>query len=570
MSSALPKTSELPSTWDLEIDVVAVGSGAAGLASAITAHDHGVSAVVLERSAQVGGVTAYSFGQVWISGNHYASELGIVDSVDSGYRYIKQLGMGYSDDTALLNHVVNAPVALRYFEKEIALRMRVVRKLPDYYWPQPNSLPEGRYLEVLPFAAKTLGSWQTKTRVSPLVPYGLTHVDIFGNGGPAKILQWDFSVMAERLEKDLRCLGPGLACYFVKGALDRGIPMYTDTAVDALISDGRRIIGVRARKDDRDFFVKADRGVVLATGAYERNEEYTRTLGQQIDLKSMLMATVDGVHLRLAGKMGAKIARVPDLTMLGYHIPGEEQEGDFPLWRNAMTDLGLPHTIVTNRAGRRFADEAFYRSICYAVDYIDGAQQIHRNFPCWAIFDSQARAKYPFGAIMPGQELPAGLGDSADTIQELAVKVGIDPRGLSDTIAAFNGFCEQGVDPDFGRGTSPWAAFMSGDPDNKPNVNLGPLSKPPFYAVRLYRLGSGGIASAGLVCDEHCRVVGWDDQPIEGLYAAGNSVARLDSGAAMQSGFSNSRGLTHGYLIGQHVAGRPSELLAREKKRMGL
>jgi 3-oxosteroid 1-dehydrogenase len=570
MSSTLPKTSEFPKKWDLETDLVAVGSGAAGLAAAITGHDHGASAVVLERSSQVGGVTAYSFGQVWIAGNHHAAALGIADSVENGYRYIKHLGMGFADDVALLNLVVHAPLALRYFEQKIDLRMRVVRKLPDYYWPQPNSVAEGRYLEVLPFAANTLGEWQRKTRVSPLVPYGLTHVDIFGNGGPAKILQWDFRVMAERLEKDLRCLGPGLACYFVKGALDRGIPLLTDTAVEELICDGHRIVGIRAKTAQGDFYVRANRGVVLASGAYEHNSEYVRTLGQQIDLKSMLMDTVDGAALRLAGKMGARIARVPDLTMLGYHIPGEEQEGDQPLWRNAMTDLGLPHTLVANRAGRRFADEAFYRSICYAVDYIDGARQVHPNFPCWAIFDSQARAKYPFGAVMPGQDLPEGLGITANTLEELATRAGIDPRGLQHTIAAFNGFCERGADPDFGRGTSPWAAFMSGDPDNKPNVNLGPVSKPPFYAVQLHRLGGGGISAAGLVCDEHCRVMGWDDRPIEGLYAGGNSAARLDSGAAMQSGLSNARGLTHGYLIGQHVAGRPSGLLAGEQHRLGL
>ena len=72
------------------------------------------------------------------------------------------------------------------------------------------------------------------------------------------------------------------------------------------------------------------------------------------------------------------------------------------------------------------------------------------------------------------------------------------------------------------------------------------------------------------MADQHCRVMGWDDKPIEGLYVAGNSQARLDNGAFMQSGITNARGLTHGYLAGRHAAGKPSDLLEKEIQRLGL
>jgi 3-oxosteroid 1-dehydrogenase len=91
----------------------------------------------------------------------------------------------------------------------------------------------------------------------------------------------------------------------------------------------------------------------------------------------------------------------------------------------------------------------------------------------------------------------------------------------------------------------------------------------PFYAVELHRMAGGGIAAAGVVADEHCRALDWDNQPIEGLYVAGNSMARLDNGAVMQSGITNARGMTHGYLAGRHAAGKPSELLRKEIKRLG-
>jgi 3-oxosteroid 1-dehydrogenase len=151
----------LPAHWDLEADVVAIGSGGGGLTAAITAHDHGSSALVLERSDQVGGVTAFSMGEVWIPGNHLALAAGIKDSAASGFNYVKRLSMGYGDDVAILNQSVHGPVALKYFEDKIGLKMCVIRDLPDYYFPQyDDSLAEGRYLEAVPFAAEALGEWQ--------------------------------------------------------------------------------------------------------------------------------------------------------------------------------------------------------------------------------------------------------------------------------------------------------------------------------------------------------------------------------------------------------------------------
>lgn len=559
----------LPGHWDMEADVVAIGSGGGGLCAAITAHDHGASALVLERSDQVGGVTAYSMGEVWIPGNHLAAALGIRDSAESGYRYVKQLSMGYGDDVAILNQAVHAPVALKYFEDRIGLKMCAIRHLPDYYYPQvEDSLAEGRCLEVLPFPAATLGEWQHKTRVSPHVPYSMTHDEIFDNGGLANMLNWDYSKMAARLENDERCAGPGLAAYFVKGVLDRNIPLLTGINVEALVYDGARVAGVRATKDGQDFFVKANRGVVIAVSSYERNPHFAKTLGHQLDPVSMVMPSIDGAHLRLAGQVGARIARVPDVSMLGFHVPGEEQEEGVPLWRGALPFLGLPHTILVNRAGKRFSNEAFYRSVYFAMDIIDGATQTHPNFPCWAVFDSQAREKYPFGSLMPGQAMPEALGATADSIEALADRIGVDVQGLVSTITTFNSYCENGSDPEFKRGTFPWGALMCGDPSRKPNANLGPLLKPPFYAVPLHRMAGGGICAAGIMADHHCRAIGWDNKPIEGLYVAGNSMARLDNGALMQSGITNARGITHGYLAGRHAAGRPSDLLEQEMRRL--
>jgi 3-oxosteroid 1-dehydrogenase len=563
--------SNLPERWDYEADVVALGSGIGGLSAAIAAHDHGASAIVLERAEQVGGVTALSLGEVWIAGNHHAAAIGVEDSPESGLRYLKRLAMGYGDDLAMLNLVTHAPVALRYFEERIGLRMEAIRNCPDYYYGTSNdAVAEGRLLECAPFKAETLGDWQARTRISPLVPYAMTHHDIFSRGGSANMAKWDYDLMAERLTRDERCLGAGLVAYFVKGVLDRDIPMHTGTNVVGLIGDGSRVIGVHAVRDGQDIYVKANKGVVIAVSSYERNPGFNKTVGSALDLESMVFSTVDGAHFRMAGPFGGRVARVPDITALGFHVPGEEDEEGKPLWRSALQPIGLPHTIVVNRAGKRFGNEAFYRDILYRIDQIDGGTQTHPNFPCWAILDSQQREKYPFATVMPGQALPDGMAVKADTLAELAGKTGIDAEALEATVARFNHYAETAEDPDFHRGSHVWSAWMCGDPYNKPHPNFGTIEKGPFYAVRLHRFGGSAIAAAGLLADHHCRAVGWDDRPIPGLYVAGNSVARMDTGATMQSGVSNARGMTHGYLAGRHAAGQPSELLQAEIARGAL
>ena len=123
---------------DLEADVVSLGSGVGGLSAAITAHDHGASALVLERADKVGGVTALSLGEVWVPGNHLEAELGIEDSPESGFRYLKRLSMGYGEDAAILNLTVHAREALKYFEENIGLEMTVIRNCPDYYYGHTN------------------------------------------------------------------------------------------------------------------------------------------------------------------------------------------------------------------------------------------------------------------------------------------------------------------------------------------------------------------------------------------------------------------------------------------------
>ena len=181
-------------------------------------------------------------------------------------------------------------------------------------------------------------------------------------------------------------------------------------------------------------------------------------------------------------------------------------------------------------------------------------RQEQPNYPPYLIFDQNYRDKYAFATYLPGMDVPEEVLARADSLGELADKLSIDAKGLEQTVARFNSFASGETDPDFGRGSYPWAAMMTGDKRQK-NPNMGPLDKPPYYGIELTPVGVG-INSVGLRTNEHGQVMHLRGHAIEGLYAAGNSAAALDTGAGYQSGVSNLRGMTWGFVAAHHATQR--------------
>jgi len=544
--------------WDLEVDVVAVGSGLGGLASAIVAHDAGKRTVVLEKSRKVGGLCAYSGGEVFLPANYLQAAAGISDSRAEGLEYLKFLAAGYADpelQNALLD---NGLEAVKYFAEKAGVKWKLVKGFPDYYYPTaPGSAKEGRYLEVELIKGHDLGDWRKKTYLSPHVPIGITHDELFAWGGFTNVMQWDFAVLGQRMTEDYRGFGPGMMAYFVKAALvDRKIPAHTETAVRELIVENGVVVGVRAEKAGKDFFVRAKKGVVMAVGGYDWHATFPRYYEQLPEWNSMAQPTFEGDGMVMGCEIGAAIAAVPPANlglMFGYQVPGEEHDGK-PLFRGSW-DGGSPHAIWVNAAGKRFGDESFYKDYGPKTHEWDGVKQQQPNFPPFLIFDSNYREKYPLGRFLPTQDLPESLVARAPTLRELAAKLGINAEGLESTVTRFNQFVAEGVDKDFGRGTYPWASMMTGDRRMPRNPNLGALEKGPYYGLKLHVV-SAGINAAGVKTNVHAQVMHVRGKPIQGLYAVGNAAAPLDIGAGYQSGISNLRGLVGGYVAGKHAAGR--------------
>ncbi|MEW1963695.1 FAD-binding protein [Microbacterium sp. NPDC077644] len=554
-------TRTTPDHWDEETDFLSIGAGIGGLAGAIAASAWGLDSIVIEKGPTVGGVTAFSGGQLWVPANHFQEAEGIEDSLEDGYEYIAATGGGLHDPHLARNYLVHAPLALRWFADQAGVPFSVIPDFPDYYYPKaPASRANGRYIESAPFDANALGEWRSLTHLSPQMNSGLTMAEAVEHGGNMAFAKWDRTLFDDRREKDIRTYGPGLGAGFVKAALDRDISILVGTAAEELIAEDGRVLGVRAQRDGRDFFIRARHGVLIAAGGYDWNAEAQKFFGMIPDIRAAGPASVTGDAIRMAGMLGAQIAQVPQPVNAGFGIEGEEHEG-VPLWRLGAGVIGVPHAIAVNRKGRRFAEESFYRSVGFALKKIDGATMEYENYPFWAIQDSQARERYAIGPYGAGEDLPAHLAIRADSIRELAELAGIDPDGLESEIERFNTFVRDGVDADFHRGERPWSALSFGDITIKGNSNLGAIERGPFYAVKMIPLNIG-ISNVGLAGDEHSRVIDWNGDPIDGLYVAGNSMALTEFGAGYTSGQANTRGMLGGYLAARHAAGDPSTALA--------
>jgi succinate dehydrogenase/fumarate reductase flavoprotein subunit len=339
----------------------------------------------------------------------------------------------------------------------------------------------------------------------------------------------------------------------LKACLERGIEPVLGVETERLVKDGERITGIEGTRGGAPFALSAKRGVIISTGGFEWDAELRQTFlrGPVTAPASPPTATGDG--LRLAMAAGAKLGNMtsawwaPTLVIPDQPWASGEQRAQI-----ILIERTVPHSLMVNRSGKRFCNEAAnYSALGGVFHQFDPASYDYPNLPAWLIFDAQYAERYPLGPRQPGEPMPDWV-IRADTLAGLARQIGLDPAALSATVARFNHHAEQGHDPDFGRGTSAYDHFYGDRSRQGAAVTLGAIRQAPFYAVEIASglLGTNG----GPRTDGMARILGHDGAPIPGLLGAGNAIACPTGGIYAGAGGTLGPALTFGYIAGRTAA----------------
>jgi 3-oxosteroid 1-dehydrogenase len=505
----------------IEKDVVILGSGAAGLTAALAAARAGADVALYEKAAVLGGSSAISGGVPWVPLNHHQDAAGVVDSREDALTYLGSLSLGRMDPALAEAFVDHGRETIQWLEDITEVRFTLLPRYPDYHPENPGGKPEGgRSLDPGLFSYASLGSWQDKVARSRRSAH-LKITDTTLGGGTGFL---DEVEMQRRIDNDLRGCGNALVGPLIKALLDLGVePALNATATDLLVEEGR-VAGVRIVVDGVEETVRARRGVVLATGGFEWNAELVGEFLRGPMTAPTSVPTNTGDGLLMAMRAGARLANMGQ----AWWVPAVKIPGDLAFGEQRSNlvnrERTLPGSIMVNRAGRRFTDEASnYNALGGAFHQMDAVDYGYANLPAWLIFDERNATQYgSFGT--PAGEPIADWIPRAGSLRELAEQVGIDPAGLEATVARWNGFVDAEQDEDFHRGDSAYDRW-SGDGAYRftKASTLGRIDEPPFYAVPI-ESGTLGT-SGGPRTDARGQVLDTRSQPIPGLYAAGNVAA---------------------------------------------
>jgi 3-oxosteroid 1-dehydrogenase len=535
--------------WDVEADVVVLGSGGAALIAAIAAHHHGGGVVViLEKSGMVGGTTAMSGGMLWIPLNHHQREHGVDDSFDEVVAYLDALAPGVLDPDAVSGFLEGGPEMVRFIADHTPVQLRLFTGFPDY---QPNVVGAlahgGRSLDPSAFPFDELGVAASRVNPPKSGPPKLTSrmEDYFDEVGADEL--------EERRRRDFRGQGQALIGGLYKAVLDRDIPVHFETRARQLCVDGGRVIGVTAEREGRTLRYRAHKGVIICTGGFEWNEQLVKAFLRGPMTGPISVPECEGDGLLMAMEVGASLGNMANAWWMT--STKESSAGHRDTRANylpSQVERVYPGSIMVNRSGRRFVNEALnYNALGYVLHNFDADAYEFPNLPYWLVIDSRYIRNYRLFTSRAG-EPPPSWAASADTLEELGRLIGVDGETLAATVERFNGHVRQGHDDDFGRGDSTFDNFWGDQSFEAPLCTLGPIDEPPYFAIEM-EAGVNGTCG-GPRANGDAQVLDWDGEPIDGLYVGSNTMAAVTAGAYGGAGGTIGPGMTFGYLAGRHAA----------------
>jgi len=531
--------------WDHEADIVVVGSGVGACTAALTAHDSGDSVLVVEKASTVGGTSAKSAGVLWIPNNFTLKERGIDDAKADCVKYMARF---------------TYPERYNATEPNLGLSSSEFELLEAFYDNAADAVDALRNNGAL-----NLAEWRMFALDRPATDY-LDHVP--ENKVPAG-----------------RALGPvttdggiGLGVHMMEqlhNAVEtRDIPVLLDHRVVRLVlNDAGRVVGVEAEIDGAVRSFRARKAAIFATGGYVHNPEFLAQYQRTRLYGSCARPMATGDFINIAGAAGARLGNMGGAWRT--QIVLEEALVNSVLAAGVFYPPG-DSMIQVNKYGYRAVNEhRNYNDRTEAHGIYDSSQAEYPNQLLFMIYDQRTAEAYagayplpekPSGAphVLEGESLQQLAGQIQSRLAEIAPQTGglalasAFAENLKTTLERFNDFARTGRDEDFRRGAAgydnEWHAVFSplrADSDRPANENPSPTMHPfndsgPYYAIIL---AAGALdTNGGPVIDASARVLDTEDEPIPGLYGAGNCIASPSREAYYGAGHTLAMSLTFGYI----------------------
>lgn len=553
--------------FDETFDWVVIGSGAGSMSSALLMKKAGKSVVILEKAKWVGGTTCKSGGVMWIPNNRFMDPG--EDSPDKAIAYLDAVVPDGPDSPGTsherrMTYVVEAPKMLDFIVGQGVDMERGSRFWPDYYDELPGGCKTSRTVTAVPFDKRELGPWASKLR------QGFFEMPVRLDDGmqfPFMRHSWEikkkfaktaFAIVLGKLTgRKWVTAGAALQGRMLKAVLEKkAADIRLESPVSEIVMDGDRALGVVTVKNGKPWRIGAKLGILNNAGGFSQNQAMRDKYmpGTRKEWSNGIETDHGDMHVEME-RIGATLGQMEE--MVGFQMttaPGWETDYVKP---GTQSTTAKPHAIQVDQSGVRYMNEGgSYELFCETMLRRDREVPA---IPSWAIMDSQYMEKYPLAGKMgvkrslPGW-IKSGWVRQADTIEDLARKIDVDPAKLRETVDRWNAFCAKGVDEDFHRGERAYDDFL-GDPfyEDGPNKTMGPISKGPFYAIDVY---PGDVGTyGGVVTDVNARVLKADGTPIEGLYATGVATASPMGRVYPGAGASVGPSMTFGWIAARHAAG---------------
>ena len=546
--------------WDRNVDVLVFGAGMGGMCAALFAAHEGLDVLLCEKTDQVGGTTSTSAGTVWIPGSSQSKRDGVPDSADEARKFLAA-EIGPRAEVVREAFLTAGPAALDYLEARTEVKFRAPPRHPDYHSNRPGRALAGRALAPLPFDGRLLGRDFARVR-PPIAPFMVLGGMMVGKDDIPFLLKPFASLKAFasaarlvlrhatdriRYRRGTRLvMGNALVGRLFYSLRARNVPIAFDARLAELVQTDGRVQGAVVDIGSARQTIRARRGVILATGGFAPSEKLRAEFMPGLPVAhSNAFAGASGDGFQAARAAGSAVDEKH--TSPAFYFPSSLHKNT--VYPHILLDRAKPGLIAVNSDGRRFVNE----SDSYH-DFVEGmfrANAATPSVPAWLICDRSFVRDYGIGLVHPGsgnRQIERYVADGyltrAETLMELAQRIGVDGKNLVRSVQEHNRYAETGIDEAFGKGGTEYNQF-NGDPANKPNPCLRPIVEPSYFAVAVYPSTMG--TCVGLSTDGDARVLDREGRAIGGLYAVGNDMASLFRGVYVGPGITLGPALVFAY-----------------------